>query len=512
MPDIGLFIILYDPTFRGKKRSFDTMTLRLSAGFCVYLAVCFLMASENMLYSQKNTSAEDRIFYFTQKRTHLKTGLFSYPKDYLISKETALKSQLYYKIEYNLSQQPKTEELYFDGHLVSHYKYYYNKTRLVKRMYYDNLRLIDWLNYFYDTKGALIRIERRDEDNKPTGDWSYFYPNGDLKKIVRYRNQKKSFIKIYKDGELAETKEILAKEIHITRYNKAGNVLSEKKLKRPDFRKISVLYEYQPLLLAEISDIRELNITRPHGSYEFKLSNKTRKNWSVSDGVSHYMAVTQKVFKLLKEIKDIHSIKIFKGDSLNPASYGLDKAKYRIDLLDKDKMKYKILVGDPVEGEDAYYVSNGLWDNVIYLVSRKILDGILYLNKYDYIKKRLFHVSLKKVEKLQFAGVSLVRKGNNWHCPSKGSVSLKENHQVVSDILSTEVKRFVIHEQERNSLAGQKAEIEIIVKSRERVMKVEVYRLDDKVFAGIESTGEFYEIWKRSLDRLLGYKKRYTSP
>ncbi|MDH5682343.1 MAG: DUF4340 domain-containing protein, partial [Spirochaetota bacterium] len=359
------------------------MTILKQSGRTV-LALMLIMPLTS-LYSYYKKEGGGQVYYFTQKKTDLNTGLFSYPKDFLITKETAEKTRLYYKVEFNPLFLPKYEGLYVNNKLVSEYKYHYNNTQLTRRDYYDNLMLIEKLSYFYNKRGVLIKVERRDSENNPTGDW-YSYNNGMLTELTRYRNKKKSFIKKFKNGGLVETREILTKEIHVTRYNHSGQVVSEQKIKKPGFGDVAVLYEYQPLLLADISEIKKFSVTRPDWRCEFKLSGSSKTHWMIKEGISSYMAENPKITLLLREIKNLHSMKVFKGKGLKLSSYSLDKAKLRIELVDKDGMLHKILVGDEVEGENAYYVTNQLWGDVIYQVSRKKLDDILYLNKYNYIK------------------------------------------------------------------------------------------------------------------------------
>ncbi len=457
-----------------------------------YMAVLVLILFLKMDSYGKQPSNPERLVsqYYKNKIIDPVTHIFYYPRKYIISKQEAKKKNQYYLIYKKPGGLVAKEEQYVNHNMVSHYLFHYDKNRLIKEEYYDNLVLIMIRKFKYTQKGQLIRIERYDKSKKPEGDWYYLDLKGNIQKIERYRNEKISYLQLFKGRRLVETRYFSHNITKITKYNRFGQVLSENSIDEDKENQIHTVVNVRPIHNFSVTEVRKLQIKQGLNSI---ICTKRGSQWILSSANGTFEGDNMVLSNLLKNISDLELFKTFKGKKLAKDKYGLAKPDKSISIW-THQQRLNILVGEALGRENAYYVSTNQVDDEIYLVSKDRVDYILEKDINDLRVKEFLKAKGSRIHTVSLDRLNFVKRREGWVLDPKRNSSLKDSEKTVHTIINMRATRFIDDEKAKTPFKTMKPTHVIILKGNHKKYKILVYEKHEKMYVKTDFSKTIYRV------------------
>ncbi len=456
------------------------------------MVVVFLILFLKMDSYGKQPSNPERLIsqYYTNKTMNSVTHVFYYPKKYIISKQEARKKDQYYLIYKKPNGLVTKEEQYVNHNMVTHYLFHYDNDKLIKEEYYDNLVLITVRKFKYTQKGKLIRIERYDKSDKPEGDWYYLNAKGSIQKIERYRNEKISYLQLFKGKHLVETRSFDHSITKITKYNRFGLVLSEKSIDENKENEIHTIVNVRPIHNFSVPEVRKLRIKQGLSDI---ICVKKESQWTLSSASHVFEGDTRVLYNLIKNISNLELFKTFKGKRLAKDKYGLAKPDKSITIW-THQQKLSIFVGEVLGNENAYYVSTNLVQDEIYLVSKDRMDYILEKDINDLRVKEFLKAKARGIHSVTLDRLNFVKEKEGWVLHPKRKSSLKDSEMTVHTIMNMRATQFIDDEKAKAQFSTMKPKHIIILRGTHQKYNIFIYEKNEKMYVKTDFSKTIYRV------------------
>ncbi len=226
------------------------------------------------------------------------------------------------------------------------------------------------------------------------------------------------------------------------------------------------------------SQINEIDLKYP--SYVL-VCRKDGGKWFIFEDSEKFKADDKIISDMAENISQMKIEKVVSEGAKDLAGFGLDNPEAEVDAKTPEK-GYRIFIGtESPTGSGTYVrVSN---ESRILLVNGSSVEGFLKKSTNDLRDKRI--VSLEKVSALEIergdTKISITKKGNNWEVDSDKNIDKSKVQDLLEEIESLEVEKFVNDNPKDLSPYGlDKPEIEITVLGTDKKLVLLFGKKEDK--------------------------------
>ncbi len=445
-------------------------------------------------------------YFYTKKILSSKTLMWQYPKKYRVSKQKARQNDYFYKVYVNSKGQIIKEERYYQEQMINHYIYVYKKKRLVQEEFYDNLIHIHKRMFRYNNKGKLIKIEQYNREKSRAGDWVYFNQKGNIIKIERYRDKRLSFLKVFKNKILRETRYYNREFVKVTKYDVDGKVISEKTINELEDYKVSVINDFKKVLSFKVNNISKFVIKK--GSHSIQCEKKLDQ-WMISSKGKAFKADNTSVKNLLYNINNLQAFRIFRGKNVVKPKYGVIKSKSNITLWQKNGEKLTIIIGYSVKLQSAYYVRTSDADNEIYLISKYKIDYLLNRRALNFRIRKFVHISANQLKTISIDNLTFIKQKFGWALKSNPKIDKRQIEVLIKTLLDMRAINFLDKPEDKALLSNLKPKHKITLKTDTKDYVILIYMKNRRAYAKTDYSRTIYQVPGYLINYLEKKKKLY---
>ncbi len=226
------------------------------------------------------------------------------------------------------------------------------------------------------------------------------------------------------------------------------------------------------------SQINEIDLKYP--SYVL-VCRKDEGKWFIFEDSEKFKADDKIISNMAENISQMKIEKVVSEGAKDLAGFGLDNPEAEVDAKTPEKA-YRIFIGsESPTGSGTYVrVSN---ESRILLVNGSSVEGFLKKSTNDLRDKRI--VNLENVSALEIergdTKISITKKGNNWEVDSDKNIDKSKVQDLLEEIESLEVEKFVNDNPKDLSPYGlDKPEIEITVLGTDKKLVLLFGKKEDK--------------------------------